>query len=171
MPYLGRQVSPERWEPSPGLDKHEVSAEMLTSGKELKALGNTLSFYESAISAADAVQRTALATAATFDQLDPVHIAWLDRGALEGDDVLLESTEGKTTVKDLRNDHREAVRLDGFRLARIAARLASAVRGSEINTLNREAVRKLLQDAVDSRRVGYTELKVGLRKELRPPDQ
>ena len=168
--YLGRKVNRANWDPTPGLGLDEVPARLITDSGELKVKDNTLSFWESPVSGSDALERTALAVTADWDRLDAVSVAWVDRAAIEADGIALERTEGKTGVRGLKEAHVEAVRLDGFRLARIASRLAAAVRGNaQVRMLTREDVRGLLQAAVDTRRVEHPQLKSGLKAELRPP--
>ena len=170
MPYLGRRISPDQWELPPDFLPAEVPADLLAgrnNKKELQTLRNCLSFWESSASPEEALDRAALALASNAERLDTVTVVWIDKAALEKEGIEFSPSRGDTKVADLVPWHRDAMRLDAFRLAKVASALAAAVRGEgQLRTLTLQEVRGLLRGAIEAGRVRAENLKTGLREAL-----
>jgi ribosomal protein L12E/L44/L45/RPP1/RPP2 len=177
MVYLGRKVNPGKWR-----DARDKSADIPADRTpaivflnkdllDLRANENRLSFWQSTESAADAVEVATLAHAANLSSLDNIDVTWIERAPLEAAGVEFEPTQGETPVAELQQKHVEAIRLDVFGAARIAAAVSAAVDAAaaepgRLRTMTLEEVRTLLLAAIETGRVQTASLKKGVKEAL-----
>jgi len=158
--YLGRKLDHlPKWEVR--LAGDEVGASAITN--DLRTQDNRLSFWEFSDAAAVPVE-LALAIASARDSAERCVTAWIEREALAGAGIQLESSSGNTPVKDLKERHVEAIGLDGSRLLVIADSIARAVRSTgHFRLFTRSEVIGILARGVTEKRLTLESLNAGLR--------
>lgn len=163
--WLARKISYSRWATTQGFEIDELPADHVAKG--LKTKGNTLSFWAAPGPAREEVQDAALALILSLNRLDAIDVAWVSKGALESDGIVLSPTPGKTKLTDRADTHYDAVGLDVRRLGTVAAHLALAVRRDERvwKITKREAI-KLVACAIDDKRIGLSNLPTAWRDEV-----
>jgi hypothetical protein len=164
--FLGRKIAAAQWAKKPDFGDDEVPADTVT--KDLRTFGNILSFWASEEGAPEPWRNAALAMGAASERLDSVDITWIGREELVEDGIALFATDGDTPVADLRTTHFDAARLDGHRLARVARRVALAVRGGEprLRRITKSELATMLAEAVNSSRLRLEDLKDSVRAEV-----
>ena len=160
--YVARKIKRNRWDSPDGWLASELPADALTGGC-LKTTDNTLSLWQFQNPAQDLTE-VALALAATFDNLDTFHIAWIHRDQLS--QFTLAETTGQTPVLDLRDRHIDLcdLRVDG--IVDFATCLHSAVRNDQCCEFRTKVIIDILKMAVANKRLPLEQLKPNVVKRL-----
>lgn len=149
---LVRRIDLTLWKPVENFGETEVPAVLVQHKKELVAKDNALSFWRFDTGERRWLDDAILAVVGGWDRVDGVHVSWFPEETLTG--VHLVCTVGNTCFPALRPKHRDAVALDGHRLALVAEQLAAAARGGTcVATKTREEVVDLVFEAVTSRKM------------------
>ena len=165
MSFVARMINRAKWQPSPDLGEDAIAADAVTG--DLRTTANTLSFWDADDGTEPPIQEAALALAAGRDRLDKLDIAWLEVASLEGAGLTFEKTAGDTPVVDLRERHRDLVRLDLVRLGAVGQIVARAVRAeNRFRRLTRAQVLALLVKAVRAGRLRLDDLSDGVRTDV-----
>ena len=121
---LGRMVTLGRWTNSEGCESGEVPADAVT---DLKTMSNRLSFY--CVGEDDLTINAAIAIVANKhkNKIEKVNLAVVLREPLEAAGVNIDATAGETALKSMINQHRDAAKLDAYRLVEIAKAIQGAM--------------------------------------------
>ena len=159
---LVRKINQDRWDSVDQFLPMEVPAERLRT--EFNAKGNRLSLWQ--VSNEDNINDAMLAIASGLDQLETFDVAWFPVGQLTDECIELESTKGDTRVLDLAENHVNAVKLDSFRLAKVARAVARAIVESRVRRIVIQELTQLLATAVEDDRLGISTLPIAIRKKV-----
>jgi hypothetical protein len=113
-----------------------------------------------------AVNQAALAIAGALSRVETFDIAWFDEEELKRRAVDLVDSLGHTRVESLKKNHVDAARLDGYRLAHVAAVLADSVISERCRRLTKDDVADLLVAAVDRKLLGLSTLPKEMQEEI-----
>jgi len=159
---LVRKINQDRWDTVDGFLPIEVPAERLRT--EFNAKGNRLSLWR--VSNEDSINEAMLAIASGLDRLETFDVAWFPIGQLTDEYIELENTKGDTRVPDLADNHVDAVKLDSFRLAKVARAVAGAIVGSKVRRIVIHELTQLLASAVEDGRLGISTLPIVIREKV-----
>lgn len=149
-----------------GLVPEEIAADAVT--RDLPTTNNDLSFW-ACQSVDDAeLRETVLALAANCERLDKMDVAWLERDAVQGEELtVLQSPEhANTPVESLKNRHVDIARLDLVRLGKVAGLMRVAVKEKRCKRFLKKEVLTVLVEAVRSGRVKAEALKERVRQDV-----
>ena len=162
--FLARKITRAKWEIIDELSIGEIPADAVTI--DLRAQGNSLSFWQCPTDTASDVEEAALAIAAAREHLEKLDIVWLDDEELRADGQTLMNTAGSTPVTDLTSQHVDVSRLDHVRLGRVARRVVAAIEADRYHRLTRARVKKLIVAAIEQGRIEVAALDERLRAEV-----
>lgn len=162
---LVRKVNWAKWKP--GARPGEIRADAVTV--DLRTKDDTLSFWAvggSGPPTPDELANIALALAFGLLRPDKIELVCVPAEALTAAGIEIEATPGATPVADLRNRHRDAVRLDLDRLG-AAARLVAEVirsRADAVIAYKRDRIEAAMKQALSSGKVALAEVNEQLRE-------
>lgn len=166
--FLVRKISRAKWDSKYNIDRGlsdgEIAADAVTG--DLRTRNNALSFWRCSDFKNGSIEDTALAIAAAGDRLDKLDIVWLSDKSLTSDGHVLESTEGRTPVRDFVHKHVDVCNLDCFRLNKLAVHVYLAIQSSQCRRLPKSLIKKLLVSAVSKGRILPQDLHQGIRQEI-----
>ena len=165
MAYLIRAITRAKWEPKDDLNENEISADVFI---DLRTTASKLSFWICEQPGhMEELEEIVLAIASCRDKLEKVDIVWIDKKVLESEGITFEFEPGKTPVEDLKELHLNAIKLDIFRLEKIALTIAEAIRNyNHFHRFSRKEIERLFRNALDTGRLNIEDLKPTLKEEL-----
>jgi hypothetical protein len=163
--YLARKVTRSKWERVEGLAEEEIPSYGVTSDLRTGP-ANALSLWKCGDASEKAIQRVALALAASGEHLDTVELAWIRADELEADGISLHPTDGRTPIYSLVSEHVDTVALDLVRLGSVARRLHSALQSEQHRKLTRGEVTRLLVQATHDGTLDLTKVNPNLRTHI-----
>ncbi len=163
--FLARKITRAKWNPKNGLSAGEIPADAVTV--DLRTRENSLSFWRCGLGEKEQVEEAALAIAAAGDRVDRLDLVWLTDDELGADGQTWSDTDGQTPVTDLIRRHVDVYRLDYVRLGNVASRVVTALTEQRYCRLPKRRVTNLLAAAVREGRVALTDLREGVRIEVR----
>jgi hypothetical protein len=166
MGHVVRKISRAKWDPKEERGIDAISADAVTS--DLRTNGNCLSFWE--CSDADCeleLREIVLALAGTFDRLDKIDVAWIDKEAAAREGVTFKKSEGRTSVADLRKKHLNAIQLELNKISALAKLLAKAVRNdNNFRCYTKKEVLVILNEAIKKGRMSIDALPDSIRNSV-----
>jgi len=144
--FLVRKVSRAKWDPSPALEKGEISADAVTG--DLRTTGNTLSFWRCETASEAELEGVFLALAAVADDVATMDIAWIEESEVIAAALPHTDTPGRTPVASMIDRHVDLERLSLRRLSVVAELLSSSIAHEKHKRLPRAKITRLLADAV-----------------------
>ena len=165
--FLARKITHAKWKRQdllPHLTPDEISADAVTA--DLRTSEDSLSLWRCGGATERDVEEVVLALAASSEQPSKIDIVWLDEDDLLQDGHILQPSEGRTPVRDLRNHHIDLCGLDYKRLGQVAYRVLDAIRGEQYQTVSRRTVLNILSNAISRNRLDMYDLKEKVRRDL-----
>lgn len=163
--YLVRKIDRKKWEPNPGLQQNEISADAVTAN--LKTTENKLSLWKCEVAEPKELEQIALALGAAGERIDKIDIVWVAKEILDKDGIKLVESSGTTPVAELRSRHMDAVLLDLSRIGKVAHCLADAIRiGEQHYRFSYNQVKELVCTAVQQGLVTASDLSERIRSEV-----
>lgn len=162
--FLARKITRAKWDARQGIREGQIAADAVTA--DLRTQDNKLSFWQCGSGSAEEIEEAALALAAGRDQLDKIELVWISEDDLVADGLDLSASRGQTLVEDLAERHVDVQQLDYDRLGLVAVRVSSALGEDRHRRLAKQAVRRLLVDAIQDGRLHQEELPQKLASEL-----
>ncbi|MYI84451.1 MAG: hypothetical protein F4058_03845 [Rhodothermaceae bacterium] len=160
---MARVISRAKWERKEWMSEREISADAVTA--DLRTQDNILSFWQCGEGTDKEVNNVALAIAAGRDNIDKVEIVLIDDKDLENDGQIIKASNGRTPVGSMVKLHVDVIRLDYYRLGKVAHLVASAVAADKFHRITKKSVKTLLVTAITESEVLQVE---GLNDKLRP---
>ena len=147
MPYLVRKVSLSKWQPKFGVIEGEIPADALSA--DLRTFENALSFWKiESPQDANEIGQVALALIANADKVDRMDLTWIKRESLDSKGIQMNSTEGNTPVKCLKNLHVDVSCLDMVRCSKIASIISESIHCQWIIRFTKKDLLKLITGAL-----------------------
>ena len=165
--FLARKITHAKWKRQdllPHLTPDEISADAVTA--DLRTREDSLSLWRCGGATERDIEEVALALAASSEQPSKIDIVWIDEDDLLQDGHILQPTEGRTPVRDLRNHHIDLCGLDYKRLGLVAYRVFDAIRSEQYRTVSRRTVINILSNAISQNRLDIYDLKEKVRRDL-----
>lgn len=163
--YLVRKIDRKKWEPNPGLQQNEISADAVTAN--LKTTENKLSLWKCEVAEPKELEQIALALGAAGERIDKIDIVWVAKEILDKDGIKLVESSGTTPVVELQSRHMDAVLLDLSRIGKVAHCVANAIRiGKQHHRFSHYQVKKLVRTAVQQGLVMVSDLHQGIQKDI-----
>ncbi len=160
MPYLIRKYSRAKWR---GVDFHKpqnAPADAITNC--LKTTDNTLSVWE--IDSPDKPDEGVLAIAGSLDHIAAIDIIILNEDDIKDADISVESSEGDTTVTDLKETHKDIVNLTYYTLGKINDLMVTSLKNKLCKRYTAGELKKILKKALNEKRIHWENLSPGLQK-------
>lgn len=165
MSKLARKISAAKWEAKDYLAEGEISADALSSC--LRTQDAKLSFWVCS-EAPETIRDVVLAVASTSNEPDRLLLVVLDDAEITTHSRILQETDGKTPVADLRSKHRDLAYLSIDDLCELARIIAPKVRhDKDCYVFSKKEVLQILRGAIDSHRLTLESLHEKLRNAIR----
>jgi hypothetical protein len=162
MSLLVRKINLAKWK-QVDLDKtDDVSADAITNC--LKTTGNTLSVWH--IETEADLDSAILAIVANQDHLDKIDVVFLDEPTLTEYNLKIVANKGQTPVERLNNTHRDIAELNYTKLGQVKDQIVHCLRNSKHKRYTVNALKKILNDAIDKGLVHKEDLRESLRKHI-----
>lgn len=162
MADLARKIERKYWNRAADLP-NEVPAETLI---DLKARGNTLSFWLCDRSDTSSIERAALAVASTWDRLDDVDMTWVKEADLVSDAIEVIASEGDSLFSGSNALHRDAAKLTATKLCKIAERIINEYDLAQTHRVPAFDVANKLLAAIENEEIEPTKLHPKLKGKL-----
>lgn len=158
--YLARKITRAKWT-NRQLGAQAVPADAVTA--DLRTKNNALSFWQCGNGTSVQVRDAALALAAGGQRVENIEIVWVSYDDLLADGQQIVSTPGRTPVTEMIERHMDLSRLDYVQLGKVADRVVSAISKGWYKRLTKQAVRTIILDAVQQRRLDPSDLQERVR--------
>ena len=162
MALLVRKIEKAKWMQNNILAGEDVSADAITNCT--KTVNNALSAWQ--IGEESLVTDAVVAMASQFQHLDAIDVVLLSQPALADAGLKVEHNPGRTALRDFRDRHHDVVGLTYRTLGVLASLIVNGIRESRIRRFTKGELRRLLKNAVDSRRIDVQDLHEGVRKSI-----
>lgn len=159
-----RKVTRAKWERREELAEGEIPSDAVSA--DLRTNDNMLSFWTCNGPSPGEIRQTVLALAAAADRIDRMDVAWIADTSVGEQGLAIEATEGRTPVATLRPRHVNVVRLDVYRLVKVASLLANALNHGQHQRLTKREVVGVVVQAVREGLVALDDLQDSVRDEV-----
>ena len=150
--FLARKITRSKWEDRQDIGDDEISADAVTA--DLRTHGKTLSFWRCGDGKKHEVEDVVLAMASAGQRLDKIEVVWVaDKVLRDAADQRLKSTNGRTPVADLVNQHVDLHGLDYGRLGATAKCIVAALAKDQYRVLSKKKVKNILIKAIEMKRL------------------
>jgi hypothetical protein len=164
MKLIVRKISRAKWDSIPDLEPDNIQADAITS--DLRTRDNKLSFWK--CESEENLDDVVLALASMWDRLSVVDLAWTEISSLKALGIQLQETPGDTLVTDLKDSHVDIMNLDLQRISDLARLFACKIRQEKKHKrFSKSAVKKLITDAVEAKRLPRDDLKEDIRAAIK----
>ena len=166
--FLSRKINPAKWKKTEGLQPGETPADAVTN--DLVTKSNTLSFWRCGSVSKDhesvRAVALALATGPRVQRFELIRLVFIPIADLETGGQNLEDESGDTAAPSLVALHVNVVRLDAFRLAKLANSVADAVLNRPCCRFTKSDVRRLVVAAYQDKKLNESQLDPKLLGEI-----
>ena len=158
--FLARKITRSKWEDRQDIGADEISADAVTA--DLRTHEKTLSFWRCGDGKHE-VEDVVLAMASAGQRLDKIEVVWVaDKVLRDAADQRLKSTNGRTPVADLVNQHVDLHGLDYARLGATAKCIVGALAKDQYRRLSKKEVKYILMKGIETKRLKPEDLKYPL---------
>lgn len=158
MALMVRMVNKAKWDVS----YDPVNADAITLC--LKTRNNTLSFW--VVESEAQVDEGVLAIAAANQNLDAIDIVVVDSDDFTSRDIKIIESDGHTACTDLVSNHRDLAELNVRHLESVSEVIGRKIRDNKVVRYNMSKLRKLIEDAIEAKRIDCNKLHEGIKKKL-----
>lgn len=166
---LVRKVNAEHWrERAEGVPAGDVPADLVTGKSgELRTSGNTLSLWRFDGDPADWVVDAALVVSGKLP--DSISICWIDEDAVQGAQIEVKPSEGKTFFALHREKHVDLINLGSRRLSDVARLIFEAIdQRGQVREFTKREVLEGFARAAREKRIQLANLPRELSSEIAP---
>ncbi len=132
----------------------------------LRTTGNTLSFWE--IEKEDQINDAILAIASAGTNLDKVDVVIIPKETMS--EFQLISSEVVNPYSNFEKNHRDVINLTYTKMRPVADIICSAIVKNEYRQFTRANVKKLIQEAIDQRKIIFDRINEKMRDNFNPPN-
>jgi len=162
MSLLIRKINKAKWIQGDIENDSDVSADAITNC--LRTTKNTLSVWQ--IKTEEDLDKAVLAIVSNQDHLEAIDVVILEEKSINDYNISIVATPGETPVEELTESHRDLAELTYSKLGTIKDHIVERIRTDKLKRYTRGSIKKLIQNAIDEKKIELNDLKESVRKKI-----